>query len=57
LYGLPLCKQLQKLRNDFKEAVELSNDTVEHLESIRANTEEVFHKQFVQAEVSIILNN
>jgi len=56
-YGLPLCKQLQKIRIDLKEAVELSNDTVKHLESIRANAEKEFHKLFVQAEVSIIFNN
>ncbi|XP_029348431.1 52 kDa repressor of the inhibitor of the protein kinase-like [Acyrthosiphon pisum] len=50
-YGLPLCKQLQKIRIDLKEAVELSNDVIKNLELIRANAEEEFHKLFLQAEV------
>lgn len=36
-YGLPLCKQLQKIRIDLKEAVEISNDVIDQLKSIRAN--------------------
>ncbi|XP_060845934.1 52 kDa repressor of the inhibitor of the protein kinase-like [Rhopalosiphum padi] len=54
-YGLPLCKQLQKIKIDLKEAVELSNDTVKHLESIRANAEKEFHKLFVQAETMALV--
>ncbi|XP_022177424.1 52 kDa repressor of the inhibitor of the protein kinase-like [Myzus persicae] len=50
-YGLTLCKQLQKIRIDLKEAVELSNDVIKNLELIRANAEEEFHKLFLQAEV------
>jgi len=56
-YGLPLCKQLQKIRIDLKEAVELSNDVIKNLELIRANAEEEFHKLFLQAEVSVIFKN
>ncbi|KAL4153370.1 hypothetical protein QTP88_001203 [Uroleucon formosanum] len=50
IISLKVVKQLQKIRIDLKEAVELSNDTVKHLESIRANAEKKFHKLFVQAE-------
>jgi len=52
-----LCKQLQKIRIDLKEAVELSNDVIKNLELIRANAEEEFHKLFLQAEVSVIFKN
>ncbi|KAF0711672.1 52 kDa repressor of the inhibitor of the protein kinase-like [Aphis craccivora] len=56
-YGLPLCKQLQKIRIDLKEAVELSNDVIKHLKLIRTNAKEEFHKLFLQAEVSAIFKN
>lgn len=53
-YGLPLCKQLQKKRIYLKEAVELPNNTIKRLESMRAIAENKFQKLFLLAKVSIV---
>jgi hypothetical protein len=48
-YGLPLSKQLQRINIDLGEAMDLAEDTIKELKSIRSNAESEFHKIFENA--------
>lgn len=52
-YGLPLCKLLQKVDIDLKEAVDLSEASITTLQNVRENIGEEFKKLFREAEVKI----
>ncbi|XP_022179579.1 52 kDa repressor of the inhibitor of the protein kinase-like [Myzus persicae] len=49
-YGLPLCKLLQKVELDLKEAVDLAEVTVTSIQCLRDNIEQEFNKMFREAE-------
>ncbi|XP_050057528.1 52 kDa repressor of the inhibitor of the protein kinase-like isoform X2 [Aphis gossypii] len=49
-YGLPLCKLLQKVELDLKEAVDLAEVTVTSIQCLRDNIEQEFNKMFKEAE-------
>ncbi|XP_050063320.1 zinc finger MYM-type protein 1-like [Aphis gossypii] len=50
-FGLPLCKQLQKINIDLKEAINLAQDTVNELKTIRNNCDGEFNDIFSKAKV------
>jgi len=52
-FGLPLCKQLQKINIDLKEAINLAQDTVDELKTIRNNCDDEFNNIFSKAKVNI----
>jgi hypothetical protein len=52
-FGLPLCKQLQKINIDLKEAINLAQDTVNELKMIRNNCDDEFNNIFTKAKVNI----
>jgi len=52
-FGLPLCKQLQKINIDLKEAINLAQDTVNELKTIRNNCDGEFNDIFSKAKVII----
>lgn len=52
-YGLPLCKLLQKVELDLKEAVDL--DEVTSIQCLPDNIEQEFNKMFKEAEVKILI--
>lgn len=54
-YGLPLCKLLQKVELDLKEAVDLAEVTVTSIQCLRDNIEQEFNKMFREAEVKILI--
>ncbi|KAL4099002.1 hypothetical protein QTP88_023505 [Uroleucon formosanum] len=49
-YGLPLCKLLQKVNLDLKEAVDLAEVTVATIQRLRGNITEEFKQMFKEAE-------
>ncbi|XP_025192611.1 52 kDa repressor of the inhibitor of the protein kinase-like [Melanaphis sacchari] len=49
-FGLPLCKQLQKINIDLKEAINLAQDTVDELKTIRNNCDDEFNNIFSKAK-------
>ncbi|KAL4083385.1 hypothetical protein QTP88_028709 [Uroleucon formosanum] len=49
-YGLPLCKLLQKVNLDLKEAVDLAEVTVATIQRLRGNITEEFKQLFKEAE-------
>jgi hypothetical protein len=55
-YSLPLCKQLQKIEIDLREAIELADDNVKALKHLRENIDIAFHKMFENAKVTILYN-
>lgn len=52
-FGLPLCKQLQKINIDLKEAINLAQDTVDELKTIRNNCDDEFNNIFSKSKVNI----
>lgn len=52
-YGLPLCKLLQKIDIDLKEAVDLAEASITTVQYLRENIGEEFKKLFREAEVKI----
>lgn len=54
-YGLPLCKLLQKVELDFKEAVNLAEVIDISIQRLRDNIEQEFNKMFKEAEVKILI--
>ncbi|KAL4108065.1 hypothetical protein QTP88_018322 [Uroleucon formosanum] len=56
-YGLPLCKLLQKVNLDLKEAVDLAEVTVATIQRLRGNITEGFKQLFKEAELMIIKYN
>ncbi|KAL4126233.1 hypothetical protein QTP88_010459 [Uroleucon formosanum] len=55
-YGLPLCKQLQQIKIDLREAVELASDNVKVLKNLRENIEVEFRKMFENAKYGDFLD-
>ncbi|KAL4142370.1 hypothetical protein QTP88_004842 [Uroleucon formosanum] len=49
-YGLPLCKQLQQIEIDLREAVGAADDNVNALKILRQNIDVEFHKMFEKAK-------
>jgi len=49
IYGLPLSKQLQRINIDLGEAMDLAEDTIKELQTIRSNAESEFHTIFENA--------
>ena len=54
-YGLPLCKILQKVELDLKEAVDLAEVSVISIQCLRDNIEQEFNKMFKEAEVKMLI--
>lgn len=52
-FGLPLCKQLQLINIDLKEAINLAQDTVNELKILRNNCHNEFNNIFTKAKVNI----
>lgn len=52
-YGLPLCKLLQKVELDLKEAVDLAEVSIISIQCLRDNLKQEFNKMFKEAEVKI----
>jgi len=52
-YGLPLCKSLQTINIDLKEATQLAKCSISMLENLRNNIEKEFNLLFKEAEVYI----
>jgi len=51
-YGLPLCKQLQQIEVDLREAIGTAVDNVNALKTLRHNIDIEFHKMFEKAKVT-----
>jgi len=49
---LPICKQLQQIKIDLREAIELASDNVKALKNLREKVE--FRKMFENAKVTIL---
>lgn len=52
-YCLPLCKLLQKINIDLKEAMDLAEVSVTTIQRLRENINEEFNELFKEAEVNI----
>ncbi|XP_050547099.1 52 kDa repressor of the inhibitor of the protein kinase-like [Daktulosphaira vitifoliae] len=48
-FGLPLSKQLQRINIDLGEAMDLAEDTIKELQTLRSNVDSEFHKIFENA--------